>query len=120
MSELPHHGRYDYKPIVGRPDYSWPEERRLAIYLGVNHEVFAFGDGMGAELAPSKTEPDVMNFAWRDYGNRIGAWRFMEMFDRLEIKTTALVNSSIITQCPGLAEACRDRGDDRLLADRTA
>lgn len=119
MSELPHHGRYDYLPIIGRPDYSWPEDRRLAIYLGVNHEVFAFGDGMGATLAPAQTKPDVMNFTWRDYGNRVGAWRFMEMFDRLELKTTALVNSAIITQCPGLAEACRDRGDEIAAHGRT-
>jgi len=112
IATLSHHGRYDYRPIVGRANYSWPENRRLAIYLGVNHEVFAFGEGMGATLAPSKTEPDVMNFAWRDYGNRVGAWRFMEMFDRLELRTTALVNAAIITQCPGLAEACRDRGDE--------
>jgi peptidoglycan/xylan/chitin deacetylase (PgdA/CDA1 family) len=119
MSQLPHHGRYDYLPIVGRPDWSWPEDRRLAIYLGVNHEVFAFGDGMGATLAPSKTEPDVMNFAWRDYGNRVGAWRFMEMFDRLELATTALVNSAVITRCPGLAEACRDRGEEIAAHGRT-
>jgi len=119
MTELAHHGRYAYAPIIGRPDYSWPEGRRLAVYLGVNHEVFAFGDGMGATLAPSKTDPDVMNFAWRDYGNRVGAWRFMEMFDRLELKTTALVNSAIIRQCPGLAEACRDRGDEIAAHGRT-
>ncbi len=119
MTELPHHGRYEYVPIIGRSDYSWPEGRRLAVYLGVNYEVFAFGDGMGATLAPSKTDPDVMNFAWRDYGNRVGAWRFMEMFDRLELKTTALVNSAIITRCPGLGEACRDRGDEIAAHGRT-
>ncbi|QNE33542.1 polysaccharide deacetylase family protein [Sphingomonas sp. NBWT7] len=119
MSELPHHGRYRYSPIVGRPDYSWPGDRRLAIYLGVNHEVFAFGGGLGATLAPAKTDPDVMNFAWRDYGNRVGAWRFIEMFDRLELKTTALINSAIITHCPGLAEACRDRGDEIAAHGRT-
>lgn len=119
MAELAHHGRYDYRPIVGRPDFSWPEGRRLAIYLGVNHEVFAFGDGMGATLAPSRTQPDVMNFAWRDYGNRVGAWRFMAMFDRLGLTTTALVNSAIIAHCPGLAEACRDRGDEIAAHGRT-
>ena len=112
MTDLSRHGRYDYRPIVGRPDYAWPGGRRLAIYLGVNHEVFGFGEGLGATLAPSQTEPDVMNYAWRDYGNRIGAWRFMELFDRLELKTTALLNSAVITECPGLAEACRDRGDE--------
>ena len=82
------------------------------MYLGVNHEVFGFGDGLGATLAPSQSDPDVMNYAWRDYGNRVGAWRFMEMFDRLELKTTALINSAVLDACPGLAEACRDRGDE--------
>ena len=57
MSELPHHGRYDYLPIVGRPDRTWSEGHRLAIYLGVNHEVLGFDDGMGATRAPSKTDP---------------------------------------------------------------
>ena len=112
MTELSHHRRYDYRPIVDRPDYSWPDGRRLAIYIGVNHEVFSFGEGLGATLAPSQTEPDVMNYAWRDYGNRVGAWRFMELFDRLELKTTALLNSAAIMKCPDLARACRDRGDE--------
>ncbi len=60
-----------------------------------------------------------MNFAWRDYGNRVGAWRFIEIFDRLELKTTALLNSAVIAQCPGLAEACRDRGDEIAAHGRT-
>lgn len=112
MTDLAHHERYSYRPIVNRPDYSWPEGRRLAIYLGINHEVFSFGEGLGATLAPSQTQPDVMNYAWRDYGNRVGAWRFMELFDRLELKTTALLNSAAIAKCPELAQACRDRGDE--------
>lgn len=112
MTELVHHARYDYSPIMSRPDYDWPDGKRLAIYLGINHEVFSFGEGLGAELAPSQTSPDVMNYAWRDYGNRVGAWRFIEMFDRLELKTTALMNGALIDKCPDLAKACRDRGDD--------
>ncbi len=64
-----------FPPHRQPPAYDWPEGRRVAIYLGVNHEVFDFGGGLGAELAPSQTQPDVMNYAWRDYGNRVGAWR---------------------------------------------
>ena len=37
-----------------------------------------------------------MNFSWQDYGNRVGAWRFIELFDRLELKTTALINAALI------------------------
>lgn len=107
-----HHGRYPYRPITGRPVYDWPGGKRLALYLGVNHEVFRFGDGHGAELASAKTKPDVMNYAWRDYGNRVGVWRLFDLFDRLELRTTALLNADVIDQCPGLAEACRDRGDE--------
>lgn len=106
------HDRYPYSPIINRPDYDWPGGRRLAIYLGVNYEVFDFGGGLGAELAPSQTEPDIMNYAWRDYGNRVGAWRLFDVFDRLKLRTTALLNADVLDRCPGLAEACRDRGDE--------
>ncbi|WP_294264728.1 polysaccharide deacetylase family protein [uncultured Sphingomonas sp.] len=106
------HGRYLYRPITDRPVYDWPGGKRLALYFGVNHEVFRFGDGHGAELAPAKTQPDVMNYAWRDYGNRVGVWRLFDLFDRLELRTTALLNADVLDQCPGLAEACRDRGDE--------
>ena len=112
MTDINHHGRYDYTPITQRKNFDWPNGKRLAIYLGINHEIFSFGEGLGAELAPSQTSADVMNYAWRDYGNREGAWRFMEMFDRLELSTTALMNSAIVNAHPELAKACRDRGDD--------
>ena len=109
---ISHHGRYAYRPIVDRPDYDWPDGRRLAIYFGVNYEVFDFGGGLGPELAPAQTDPDVMNYAWRDYGNRVGAWRLFDLFDRLGLRTTALLNADVLDRCPGLAEACRDRGDE--------
>lgn len=105
-------GRYPYRPITGRPDYSWPGGRRLALYFGINHEVFDWAGGPAPELAPSQTRPDVMNGAWRDYGNRVGAWRLFELFDGLGLSTTALLNAEVVRRCPGLAEACRDRGDE--------
>ncbi|MBB6506652.1 peptidoglycan/xylan/chitin deacetylase (PgdA/CDA1 family) [Sphingomonas endophytica] len=74
--------------------------------------MFDFGCGLGAELAPSQTDPDVMNYAWRDYGNRVGAWRLIDLFDRLGLRATALLNAAVLERCPGLAEACRDRGDE--------
>ncbi|MBU2091326.1 MAG: polysaccharide deacetylase, partial [Alphaproteobacteria bacterium] len=80
---LPSHGRYAYTPIIGRPDYHWPGGKRLAVYIALNLEHFAFGEGLGAELAPGGPQPDVLNYAWRDYGNRVGAWRMLEVFDAL-------------------------------------
>ncbi|MBW6524298.1 polysaccharide deacetylase family protein [Sphingomonas sp. RHCKR47] len=102
--------RYAYRAITDRPDYNWPGGKRLAIWFGINYEVFEFGGGMGAELAPAKNQPDVMNYAWRDYGNRVGAWRLFDLFDRLKLPATALVNADVVHTCPGLAEACVARG----------
>jgi peptidoglycan/xylan/chitin deacetylase (PgdA/CDA1 family) len=109
---LPTHGRYDYVPIARRADYSWPGGKRLAVYLGLNLEHFAFGKGLGAELAPGGPQPDVLNFAWRDYGNRVGAWRMLEMFEAARLPSTVLLNSSLYEYCPELVAAFRARGDE--------
>jgi hypothetical protein len=49
MLKLPHHGRYDYSCIEERPDYSWPGGKRLAFYIALNIEHFAFGTGIGMD-----------------------------------------------------------------------
>jgi peptidoglycan/xylan/chitin deacetylase (PgdA/CDA1 family) len=108
---LAHHRRYDYSPIKGRPVYDWPNGKRLAVYLGLNLEHFAFGEGLGAELAPSH-QPDVLNFTWRDYGNRVGAWRLLDLYETLGAPATVLLNSSLYDYCPELIAAFRKRGDE--------
>jgi peptidoglycan/xylan/chitin deacetylase (PgdA/CDA1 family) len=110
--DLPGHGRYGYSPIASRPDYSWPGGARLAVYVGLNLEHFAFGEGLGAELAPGGPQPDVLNYAWRDYGNRVGAWRMLELLDALGWPCSVLLNSEIYDHAPQLAAAFRARGDE--------
>jgi peptidoglycan/xylan/chitin deacetylase (PgdA/CDA1 family) len=110
--DLPSHGRYAYVPITRRADYCWPGGRRLAVYFGLNLEHFAFGEGLGAELAPGGPQPDVLNYAWRDYGNRVGAWRMLDCFDRLALPATVLANSAMYAYAPELMAAFRARGDE--------
>ncbi|WP_425417014.1 polysaccharide deacetylase family protein [Oricola indica] len=109
---LADHGRYPFSPITARPDFSWPEGKRLAVYVGMNLECFAFGEGLGAMLSDGGPQPDVLNFAWRDYGNRVGVWRMIELFDRLDIPVTALVNSQMYEMAPEVVAAFRERGDE--------
>ncbi|MFN3854384.1 MAG: polysaccharide deacetylase family protein [Phreatobacter sp.] len=116
---LPSHGRNGYSAITRRPVYDWPGDKRLAVNLGLNLEHFAFGEGLGAELAPGGPQPDVLNFAWRDYGNRVGVWRMIEMFDRLALPASVLVNSAIYGYCPEVMDAFRARGGEVLGHGRT-
>lgn len=113
------HGRYRYSPIEDRPAADWPGGRRLAVYIALNIEVFAFGEGLGAELAPGGPQPDVLNYAWRDYGNRVGVWRLLEEFYRLELPVTVLANSDSYTECPQVMAAFRSRGDEVVAHGRT-
>ena len=110
--KLPTHDRYDYVPLRGRPDYSWPGGKKLAVYFALNLEHFSFGEGLGAELAPGGPQPDVLNFAWRDYGNRVGAWYLLDAFDALGLPMAALANSSMYDYAPDLMAAVRARGDE--------
>jgi allantoinase len=112
MMSLPHHGRYDYTAVTRRPAYDWPNGCRLAVYIGLNLEHFAFGEGLGAELAPGGPQPDVLNYAWRDYGNRVGVWRMLDLFEELSLPVTVLLNSSLYDHCPEVVEPFRARGDE--------
>lgn len=116
---LPTHDRYDYTPITRRIRYAWPRGNGLALYLALNLEHFAFGEGLGAELAPGGPQPDVLNYAWRDYGNRVGAWRLLELFRDLALPCSALVNAFLYDYCPELVAAFRQRGDEIVAHGRT-
>ena len=111
---LPAHDRFDYRPITRRPDYVWPNGARLAVYIGFNIEHFAFGDGMGASIGPVSPHPDVLNHGWREYGNRVGAWRCLELFDALSLPTGTLINTALYDHCPELVQAFTARGDELI------
>lgn len=112
LSPVAHHSRFDYLPITRRPDYRWPGGARLAVYLGFNLEHFAFGEGLGAMIGPAHPHPDVLNYSWREYGNRVGAWRCLELFDSLGMNAATLLNTALYDHCPELIAACVERGHE--------
>jgi peptidoglycan/xylan/chitin deacetylase (PgdA/CDA1 family) len=102
--------RFAYSALPDRPDFTWPGGKRLAVYIGLNIECFSFASGLGARLAAPAPPTDVLNYAWRAYGNRVGLWRMLDIFDDLGLPCTALVNSDTYAQEPGVIEALRARG----------
>lgn len=108
------HDRFDYSPIHQRDDYRWPNGARLAVYLGFNIEHFTFGEGMGARIGPALGEPDVLNYSWREYGNRVGVWRCLELFDELGLPSGVIANTAIFEHCPEVIAACVARGDELI------
>jgi peptidoglycan/xylan/chitin deacetylase (PgdA/CDA1 family) len=111
---LKSHGRYGYSAITQRPDYDWPGGKRLAVYVGFNVEHFEFGAGLGAALGPKSPEPDVLNYSWRDYGNRVGVWRCLELFESLKLPVGAIINTALYDYCPDVIAAFARRGDELI------
>lgn len=114
--ELATHGRYDYSAITDREPFEWPEGKRLAVYIGLNFEHFHFGKGYGAALATGRQEPDVLNYSWRDYGNRVGAWRMLELFESLGFPVGLIVNAAMADYCPELIAAYRQKLSSEIIA----
>ncbi len=117
--QLPYHGRFQYSAITKRPDYSWPDGKRLAIYFAINTEHFAFGGGLGHALSNELPQPDARTFAWRDYGNRVGVWRLYELLDELKLPACHLVNTAVFDYAPDVIEPIIARGDEVIGHGRT-
>jgi peptidoglycan/xylan/chitin deacetylase (PgdA/CDA1 family) len=117
--DLPHPGRFDDVPIVRRPQAAWPQGKRLAVYVALNLESYAFGEGLSEDIVPGSGTPDVLNWSWREYGNRVGAWRLLDAFKQSGIAPSLLVNSAIYARHAELAQAFRDAGAAIVAHGRT-
>jgi len=113
------HGRYDYSAITERKDYSWPGGKRLAIHLSLNVEHFAFGEGLGNDYGAPQAQPNSRSYAWRDYGNRVGAWRLLELAEAYDLPYALLVNTELYDYCPQMVAAFSKRGDEIVGHGRT-
>jgi len=116
---LAHHDRYDYSPIVDRPDFDWPDGKRLAFYLALNVEHFAFGGSTGHTPTALGPPPDPRNYAWRDYGLRVGIWRIFDLAEKLGFPLCHLINSSIYERYPQIVARIKARGDEVVGHGRT-
>ncbi len=111
---LPSHNRYPYSGIDTRPQYAWPEGKRLALYVALNVEHFPFGVAGGIDLDRETRPWSQRSWLWREYGNRVGGWRLARLFDELGINVGVIANAANYEHCPELIARYRDRGDEMI------
>ncbi len=116
---LPIHDRYEYSALASRPDYSWPEGKRLALCICNNIEIFGFLSGLGSDGTQLGAPQSTRNYAWRDYGNRVGQWYLFDLLDELGLPASHNVNSLLLDACPEIALRIRARGDEPIGHGRT-
>ncbi|MDI9221071.1 polysaccharide deacetylase [Pantoea sp. EA-12] len=116
MWEIASHQRYRYSAIDEAPLTTWPQGKSLALYVAMNLEHFSFGCPEGARLSQAANQLDILNYSWRDYGNRVGGWYLADMFEELAIPPAVIANTSIIDYCPALLKRWMDLPGSELIA----
>jgi allantoinase len=106
--------RAPFSAIVDRPRMNLPGGARLVVWTIVNLEVWDITRAMARQVLPAPTGqvllPDVPNWAWHEYGMRVGVWRFFQLFATLGIRPTLSINARVCDEYPRVAEAARDAG----------
>src|SRR5205823_12652957 len=80
--------RIDYCPLHGRPRLRWPNDARLAFWVIPNVEYYQYtppGVQIGRSGLPA---PEMPAYTSRNYGNRVGFWRMLDVLDRHRIRCT--------------------------------
>ncbi|MBL41628.1 MAG: polysaccharide deacetylase [Rhodospirillaceae bacterium] len=111
--------RYTFSTIPSREKYSWPNGSKLAVYFALNVEAFEFGLNPGADFTSMPKAPYHRGYAYRDYGNRVGIWRLLNLFNEFNFPCAILVNGSVYEKCPEILVPWRDRGDEFVGHGRT-
>ncbi|MEA2738477.1 MAG: allantoinase [Acetobacteraceae bacterium] len=92
--------RIDYAAINTRAKLLLPGDARLVVWVIVNVEEWNPKETMPRTVltppAGGSPSPDIPNWAWHEYGNRVGFWRFVEVLDTLGIKAALAINGSAI------------------------
>jgi len=106
--------RVRYTASSDRPRHTGPNGARLIVWPVVNVENWLIDNPMPRQVLVAPTgaalQPDVPNWAWHEYGMRVGFWRFHALFERLRIRPTLSINGSVIGAYPRVATAARDSG----------
>jgi hypothetical protein len=89
--------------------------KRVIVNIAINVEHWPFDRPMPRAVLPPPhgaqgPVPDVPNFAWVEYGLRVGMARLLDLCRGLGAPASALTNATICTEYPRLAEAMLQAG----------
>jgi allantoinase len=105
--------RVPYSAIKDRRRLVLPDGGRLIVWVIINVEEWNPREPMPRTVltppAGGSPEPDIPNWAWHEYGNRVGFWRMLEVLDRFRIRPVLAINGSAIHTYEAISRAARER-----------
>jgi allantoinase len=106
--------RVPYSAIVDRPKLELPGGARVAVWVIVNVEEWSIERNMPRTVLPppygQPLQPDLPNWAWHEYGMRVGFWRILDALRIRGMTPTLATNGSVIASYPRIAEVALKAG----------
>jgi peptidoglycan/xylan/chitin deacetylase (PgdA/CDA1 family) len=106
--------RVPYSAIVDRPPLVLPGGARIVVWVIVNVENWDARRPLPRTVLPppmgNPLIPDLPNWAWHEYGMRVGYWRFLDCLTREGVVPTLAINGSVCEAYPRIAQAALDAG----------
>ncbi|MDE1149965.1 MAG: polysaccharide deacetylase family protein [Azospirillaceae bacterium] len=98
---------YDYWPYKERPKIVWPGGKKLAFWVAPNIEFYEFDPPGNPSRKPwAAPSPDIVPYSARDWGNRVGHWRLMEVMDKAGVRGSISLSVAMLDHHPEIIEAC--------------
>jgi allantoinase len=115
---------YPYIPLPERAPLRWPNGAQVALVITINLETwdltkdttkpyYAGGPSILPDILPGDTA-DFPNFTWREYGQRVGLWRMLPIFDELGVKASCTTNAVTFERRKAMTDAVLERGWELL------
>ncbi len=106
--------RISFSAITERQPLKLPDGKRMVVWVIVNIEEWDPKETMPRTVltppAGGSPSPDIPNWAWHEYGNRVGFWRLLETLDNHGIKAVLAINGKAVTTYEAISRAALERG----------
>ena len=103
-------GLYDYWPWQDRPKLEWPGGARMAFWVAPNIEFYELNPPTNPQRkAWPQPYPATPGYSIRDYGNRVGHVRQMEVLDKYGVRGSISLSTALCDHHPEIIEMCAER-----------
>ena len=106
---------YDYSPFPTRPRLAWPRNARVGFFVLLHLEYWELNPDKDSYRDPrlvgefGSFVPDYRSWTQREYGNRTGIFRVLDVLDRYQIRAGVAVNALAAERYPYLIEQLKKR-----------
>jgi allantoinase len=109
------HDLYAFRTLDAAPRFVWPDGARIALTVTLMLDDWEVNPPEHASRDPRITSPlgayfpDWLTWSQREYGNRVGIFRVLQVLDRFDLVPSVALGSAAAKRYPELVDECSRR-----------